>query len=323
MQYPLLQNNWFGKALGFTCAWIWAPMDNTALSVCIIIGIALGHVYDTWALLHASRQLGKAEALPLSPDAFKAASRDLSYARFLFSAMGHLAKSGGAVQPAHIEAAEQIIQQSGADPRGRAQAIEWFNEGKDGHAALVQLARQCSGGSSAAGRQRGGILRHLCHAAALAPSDTRLAVLKQLGGLLGFAPALVGKEFGAARQAASKRSRASQTPPPRRQTQSAATGAGAKSGQPASGAPPPEVVNAYRVLDLTPCKSAAEVNMAEVKKAYRRMVARYHPDRLSARRHQQQPVTAGEQALAQQRMVEMRNALETIEAYVASGKRPG
>ena len=45
--------------------------------------------------------------------------------------------------------------------------------------------------------------------------------------------------------------------------------------------------------------------------AYRRMVSRFHPDRLS------QDATPAETELAQQRMVELREALETIQAASA------
>ena len=49
MQAQMLYNNWFGKAVGATCAWIWAPNDAIWLAVALIVGIVLGHIYDLWA----------------------------------------------------------------------------------------------------------------------------------------------------------------------------------------------------------------------------------------------------------------------------------
>ncbi len=68
----------------------------------------------------------------------------------------------------------------------------------------------------------------------------------------------------------------------------------------------PALHEAYRRLDLKP-----DATPQQVKMAYRRMVSRFHPDRLS------QDATPAETELAQQRMVELREALETLQAASA------
>ena len=63
---------------------------------------------------------------------------------------------------------------------------------------------------------------------------------------------------------------------------------------------------AYQVLDLP---TAADLK--SVKTAYRRLVARYHPDRLGP------DANANQHQYAQQRMIEIREAFELLEEHLS------
>jgi len=317
MGYQLLHNNWFGKALGFTSAWIWAP-DNTAqLSILIILGVAVGHLYDAWALQQASQNTRQ-----VSQPAIAMQNADsLAYAQYLFCGLGYIAKAGGVVQAAHITYTEQLLHSSNADAAARTQAIKWFNDGKRGRASMASLARRCWGKESSSHRQRNTILHCFCTMAAIAPTNNGLNALKHLGVLLGFAPALIGKEFGNAKsqqaapaQPSPQRSRGNHTHTRsnshkhthshthRQSQQSSNSGARTRASPQAI---PAAVTEAYTCLDLR-----SPANLSQVKQAYRRMVSRYHPDRLPRN------ATAAEIKHAEQRMVEMRTALETLQAHL-------
>lgn len=303
MGYQLLHNNWFGKALGFTSAWIWAPENTAQLSILIILGIAVGHLYDTWALHQASQSTRQTS----TPEIAMPGSASSAYAHYLFCGLGYIAKAGGVVHSAHIAYTEQLLKNSSADAAGRAQAIKWFNEGKRGVARMATLARACWGREPDSLQQRNIILHCFCQMAAIAPTNNGLNALKQLGVLLGFAPALIGKQFGTAKsQQASLNGRSAEGA--RANSRSAGTGWNSSqqtSGRAPRATPSDTVIQAYSCLDLR-----SPANLSQVKKAYRRMVSRYHPDRLPRN------ATAAEIKHAEQRMVEMRNALEVLQAHL-------
>lgn len=339
MGYQLLHNNWFGKALGFTCAWIWAPDNDAQLSILIILGIAVGHLYDAWALQQASQQARKTTLPPLMDTQSATTS---AYVQYLYSALGYIAKAGGRVRTEHIQYTEQLIARNASSPANRQQAISWFDEGKRGSASMAKLARQCWGKDRQSQQQRNVILQCMCDMASIAPSNPGLNALKHLGVLIGFAPALIGKEFGAAKSrsdttahsGASSHGTAPRASTQRpsgthrrttQQTNQSRANAGRRSSErdntykqgastQSTSTPQPqaelpeEVVTAYRCLDLAP-----PATPAQVKRAYRRMVSRYHPDRLARN------ATVGEVKHAEQRMVEMRQAMETLQKHLEVG----
>ncbi len=253
MQAQMLYNNWFGKAVGATCAWIWAPNDAIWLAVALIVGIVLGHIYDLWA-----SHMHDGEAANLAQFA-RAEDNAPPYADFLFAALGRVAKAGGRVTPAHIDYADRLMRQMGLDIRGMDAARRWFRQGKQKDFSLQELSRQCLAANDQGSASRLTILRCLCAMAAIEPNDNAVGTLKSLGGLLGFAPSRIAGEYGTYHQ-----------------PQQPADTSGAD----------PDLDAAYRCLELT-----HEASLAEVKQAYRKLVSRHHPDKLprdaSAERQQQ------------------------------------
>ncbi len=309
MRQHLLKATWFGKALGLTIACVTAfsgaSFDPTRLSIGIIIGITLGHGYDLWMAYAAREKQTHQRSRHKAGTPYNAQAWQQAEVReFLFTTLGYLAKSGGVVHPGHIRFAEHLIQQAqGNDPALnpqalRQQAITWFSAGKDGRINLQRLAQRCHRHLDE--RTRHELLHLLAQQAAVSPTNATLSTLKTIGGQLKFTPAEIANEFGEAQQAAAQPQKAQShrqsttppKPPPGPQTKDM----------------PPQVQAAFRCLDIAP-----DAPMHKVKLAYRRMVSRYHPDRLAGRGDTQ--ANAEALRLAQQRMVEMRDALETIQVY--------
>ncbi len=270
----MLYNNWFGKAVGATCAWIWAPTDAIWLAVAVITGIGLGHLYDLWA---AQMHDGEAASLAQIAAGGKPGKQAAPYAEFLFAALGRVAKASGRVSPEHISHAERIMQQMGLDAAGKEQAQRWFRQGKSGDAALRDLSRDCLAADQKGSAARLTILRCLCAMAAINPSDTGVNTLKSLGGLLGFAPSRIAGEYGAYYKQAH--------------------------GSAAQYSPDPDLAAAYRQLDLQP-----GATLDQAKRAYRRLVSHAHPDKLPRN------ASEADTKAAQERMVKLRDAFERIEA---------
>ncbi|MCR9260175.1 MAG: DnaJ domain-containing protein [Pseudomonadaceae bacterium] len=285
MQSHLLFNQWFGKAVGATCAVIWAPADPLWLSVAIICGIALGHLYDHWAQLHHDddhatlTRMGQRHQTSRSP-----------HLEYLFAGLGRIAKAGGRVQPEHIAYAEQVMKQMGLTDTVRHQAKAWFSDGKKSNFPLQALSRECLQPTEQGSASRQSMLRCFCTLVAIAPSDAALSQLKLLGGYLGFAPNRVAREYGDI--ANRYRSQSTKKDKVASDTQHQAAD--------------PALQAAYALLQID--KTAS---FDQVKHAYRQQVSRSHPDKLAA------DASTAEKQTAQDKMVALRNALELIKTHSA------
>ena len=292
MQSQIIHSPWFGKAFGAVCAWMWAPEDKLWLAVALIAGIGLGHIYDIYApRINPGSPRVKRRQVKLA-NYFSRFGRETTDAegpeparsphlRFLFTALGHIAKSSGNVTPAHIRYTEKLMSQMNLQAEARTLAKDWFRQGKSDRGSLPQLAQQCMQNKGRRGASRKAILRALCELTALRANDRSLESLKKTGSYLGFAPSVIATEFGNTHRPHTQQEKPTETFDP-------------------------ALCEAYRRLDLQ-----RDATPQQAKMAYRRMVSRFHPDRLS------QDATPAETELAQQRMVELREALETIQAASA------
>ena len=292
MQSQIIQSPWFGKAFGAVCAWMWAPADKVWLAVALIAGIGLGHIYDIYASrINADSPRAKRRRVKLpnyigrfrreASDEEGPEPADSPQLRFLFTAMGHIAKSSGNVTPDHIRYTERLMTRMNLQVEARTLAKDWFRQGKSDRGSLQQLAKKCRHNKGRKVASRKTILRALCELTALRVNDRSLESLKKTGSYLGFAPSVIAKEFGNTHRPHEQQEKPTETFDP-------------------------VLHEAYRRLDLQP-----DATPQQVKMAYRRMVSRFHPDRLS------QDATPAETELAQQRMVELREALETLQAASA------
>ena len=265
------------------CAWLWAPQDKLWLAVALIAGIGCGHLYDLYVTRGAAGWRDTARQAAELARFGKNGEPQNDYARFMFAAMGHIAKSSGNVTPAHIRFAEQIIKQMGYKGEQAKQAKEWFRQGKHNRGQLEQLARKCLTGGSAADASRHTIIQTLCHLTSLRSNEAALNTLRRVASYLGVAPSVLNEQL--------KQINGGERPSSNTDT---------------AQEPPlysPALLKAFACLDLQPGASPDEAKLA-----YRRLVSRFHPDRLPP------SATRAETELAQRRMVELRDALETIQA---------
>lgn len=92
------------------------------------LGLLLGHQFDRG---FESRQRGRGGD-------WEAAGRlDEAFVRTLFRSMGHLAKVDGRVSEDEIRAARAVMHRLGLGPAAVQRAITWFNEGKQPQFALA------------------------------------------------------------------------------------------------------------------------------------------------------------------------------------------
>ncbi len=288
MQSSLLYNHWFGKAVGFVGAFVVAPMDPTLLSLFVIAGVGLGHLFDRWA----ATQEGANAPRYRVPDAAQRLARETAAelppaVAYLFSALGTIAKRSGVVTREHIRYAEQLMRVLKLTATQRKRAIEHFELGKHNNFAFASAAPPLLKHPNVT-ELRHFILQAMVDTAAIAPSDAALSACVHIAQHLHISGAVVAEEFSLAL--------AARYPKTRRQGK-----AQPEPGEPA--APDAELADAYRVLALRP-----EASAAEVKRAYRQLVSRHHPDKLARN------ATPRQLEAAQRKMVALREALETIEA---------
>ncbi|MBI2381345.1 MAG: co-chaperone DjlA [Gammaproteobacteria bacterium] len=265
---------WWGKVLGGAFgALVGGPLGA-------VLGAALGHSFDQGRAQNFDREpaLGRGEQERVQAAFFTAT----------FAIMGHLAKADGRVSEAEIRHAREVMARLGLPEAARQLAMDLFNQGKlasfDRDAALGQLKSECG--------HRRNLLRLFLEiqiAGALADRElhgAELGILQHLAAGLGLAAELqhlltlhrVGAEFGA--------------------------GFGGESLGEAPPSPARKLADAHAVLDL-----AEGASDGEVKRAYKRLMAQHHPDKLVAQGLPEEMMKA-----ATEKTIEIKAAYDTIRA---------
>ena len=295
MQSELLKNHWFGKAVGFTLAFVIAPDNHAILSLYVILGITLGHAFDLWA----SHQANQTQPPPAS-----LADRDhpqrSPFLKFLFGAMGQVARQSGTIQPQQIEIAEQTIKTLDL---ARVDAIGWFNSGKQGKTTFAKLAKACQPVPS---DWQALLLRALVDVTAVQPSDAAMQTAVKLGGLVGIAPSKVAEQFGSTLKGHGGYDTLKNQKGAHKQSHDGQSKAGAAGGS--SSQIDPALHDAYTELGVSP-----SAPMREVKRAYRRLASQYHPDKLGP------DSSAQARSDAQDKMVRIGHAMDTIKTAKRKG----
>jgi DnaJ like chaperone protein len=210
-----------------------------------VIGVLLGHLADRF--LAGIVSVGKTQ------DAFFNA---------LFSCLGHLAKADGQVTSTEIRMVETLMQQMDITGDNRQRAIRLFNQGKQSGFDLEAALRDFAQYSVVRQDLRRMFTEILVEAAFSSGtvSQAEMEVLVRVARLLH----VPGPVFAAMLQA-----RGGAAPGDRRWA-----GSGQGSGNRAP-QPPGVLAQAYAKLGLKP-----DASDADVKKAYRKLVSQYHPDKL-------------------------------------------
>ena len=204
------------------------------------------------------------------------------FVRALFGCMGHLAKSDGRVSEDEIRAARLVMHRLGLSPAGVRRAIGWFDDGKRSGFPLVQTVREVRRVSARSAGKRTLFLRLLLEVVLAKPSlrrEERATIWTVCSELDIGRVELAQLEAMIRAQKGFKRS-------------------------PAGDADAARVRNAYATLGVDP-----DASNDEIKKAYRRLMNRNHPDKIAGSNPDAAVV-----AEAERRTREVRSAYEMLKA---------
>jgi len=238
-----IPTHWWGKLIGGIIGLMRGSISGA------ILGIFVGHMVD--------RFLANLGGVNRTRDAFFGA---------VFSTLGHISKSDGRVTKVEIAAAEQLMRRLQLTDAERQHAIDFFQRGKEAGFDLGATLREFA---------RHSMLRHelrimfveLLLEAALADgnlSTAEQAVMTQVCTALHI-PANIYAAMLRARQGGAHASPGASSGSYQR-TQGRAWGQGQSINQ------------SYATLGLN-----ADASTQEIKRAYRKLVGQYHPDKLVSR----------------------------------------
>lgn len=208
-----------------------------------IAGLLLGHQFDR----------GYASRFDPNTDA-KAGALGDDYLRPLFRSMGHLAKADGRVTEDEIRAARHVMHRLGLAPAQASRAIGWFEEGKAPGFALKRELRKLGNGRARRSEFRSAFVRMLLEVS-LAKGRVRSEERAALSTIC--------RELGISRVEFAQLEAMVRAQKGFRQS-------------PAGDADSARVRAAYAALGVD-----SSASNEEIKKAYRRMMNRNHPDKLS------------------------------------------
>jgi len=236
-----------------------------------VLGAAFGHQFD--------KGLGGLERLEQGAATDGGTERvQLAFFTATFSVMGHLAKADGRVSRDEIALAEAVMERMGLEPAMREAAVRLFDQGKQDNFPLDDVLDQFRREAS----RRRNLFRMFLEIqlqAALADGVIHAAerrMLERICDRLGLPRAEL--------EALEAMFRAEQHHQKTRPTQR------------------PAVADAYAILGVQ--ETADE---AEIKKAYRRLMSRHHPDKLVAKGLPEEMMK-----LAAQKTHEIRQAYEAL-----------
>lgn len=271
-----------GKVLGFLIGFF------TLGPVGALIGLLVGHFFD--------KGLAGVK-LDFNPQ--KKAEVEQAFFAAVFPLMGHLAKSDGRVSEAEIQGTEQIFAKMGLDETGRAEAISLF---KSGAAPGFSVDDSINRFTAVCGQYRDLKQILLVYLISMAYADGELhsaeeAILAEVAEKLGYSRIAFNRLMGMiSAQAHFYRSRAGyQQQGYQQNSYQQQEGFGAAASQ-------SELGFAYRALGVE-----ASASDAEVKKAYRKLMSEYHPDKLAGRGVPEEMVK-----LATERAQEVQSAYDLV-----------
>ncbi len=232
--------NWIGRIVGVMLGW------QMAGAVGAVVGYFVGHFFD-----HARAQFAR----DYSPKNREAVQRALFNS--VFPLLGYMAKADGRVSEDEVQATEQMMTNMGLSGEMRAEAIRLFQAGASAEFDLTATMQTFMQGCGAYPDIKQLLLAYLT---TLAMSDGQLHpaeedILRTVAGQLGFSAAAFEQLLKMAK------------------AQGHFHGQGGA--YHASSNPQQELTLAYEALGVS-----QDVSDAQLKKAYRRLMSQYHPDKL-------------------------------------------
>ena len=218
----------------------------TGKPLLMLLGLIVGHQFDRgFAERLGEFSSRQTSSLPISED----------FARILFQVMGHLAKSDGQVTEDEIRAARALMHRLNLGPAQIRRAIAWFTEGKDAKFVLSGALRELRTQHARRPDMRSLFVRLLME---VSLSKNRLQQVER-ALLWRVCKKLDISRVELAQVEAMLRAQRGFRRSPQGDTDAARVG------------------KAYRVLGVD--KTATN---AEIKKAYRRLMNKHHPDKLAS-----------------------------------------
>lgn len=248
-------HTWWGKILGAFFGYIIAG------SIGALFGILIGNFFDRGLADHFSRPLWlyHQEKRKMVQKIFFSAT---------FGVMGHIAKADGRVSKQEIAMALSLMDEMRLSKEQKKAAKDYFNAGKQSSFSLDNCLTD---------------LLNICHdnpellklfmdtqyRAAMADglSEPKINVLNKLFSRLGFAP--LHQQYRFYEDFTNYSSSSYQTNQQQRQSSNR---------QHHYQNPPHHLTHAYALLEISP-----EASKSDVKRAYRRLISRNHPDKLIAK----------------------------------------
>lgn len=264
--------SWTGKALGAAAALVFAPASPTALLWWLTAAIAVGHGLDWLGALLGQRSMTDRAGNPRpggrshNNSAGQPASR--ASLRFTFAALGSIAAAAGTPGSAQRQYADRLMQRLAFTPERRREALAWFRAGADAAFPFDTLAAACREDFARHPVLKELAMQSLCRMAAVSDTPRATARLLNLGERLGWDRGLLAAQAVAVAAFIPQRG---------------------------------PVECAREMLGVRDDDSAEVIRLA-----YRRRVARWHPDRLPPE------ATEEERAVAEDRMWRLRESLDTL-----------
>jgi DnaJ like chaperone protein len=256
--------SWLGKLVGGAFGFLMAGPIGAAL------GVALGHQVDQGELDFSGELRG------LKPEAAERLQR--AFFLSLFQVMGHIAKADGRISEAEIKSAREIIHRLQLSADLKLMAMRLFNEGKQDRFALDHvidpLLAELKGHPLFKRKFVSLLVESALADGVMRASQER--VLLEVCERLGFSRY---EYYGIRTRLETERRFGGFRAPPRpRMGNAESQGESSERRWNPSHAPENLIHEAYAVLGLSSIASASEV-----KRAYRRLINRHHPDKLTAK----------------------------------------
>ncbi len=244
----------------------------------LLLGVFIGHLFDTGAMQRGWRRFVLMRVV-------RSGEQRDAFFNEVFRLMGYVAKSDGRVSGPEIEAAEKAMKHMGLGRRLREEAIGFFSEGKqasfEANDSLERLMK-AYGSQTAMLRMAYEMIEAVARSDSPILSGPKKAVMQMIGRVLGIQQRFSFDDlFEQFRRAAGN----------------AGSGQGASSSSSTMSSS-----SAYKMLDVS--QSATD---GEVKKAYRKQMSRYHPDRMIAQKKSEEDI-----AQATEKTQAIKKAYESI-----------